>query len=342
MYTLHVYTNTIQIPVLVLGPHKEEITKPIAENRFSVSIDDGPSFRATHARMEGDDPISLSILLDVSGDSAELMPKIGDAIASLAPQFLHPKDRVSIYAMDCSLVRSWNNLPAESVGLKAGVDSALRSWTNRKANKHEPKCQYPVHLWDAAAYAVSESRELPGRRVILVVSDGRDKGSKRSWSEVRAYAQSTGATIFGMTYLPPYMVEGEQMAGGSRMGSGNRIGGGNVVSRPSGMDDPFQALSGLSGGVVLSANKKSLEETLRRFTTILRERYIVEFPRPANATAGEHAMQVRVEKSGPDMIRWGGVTVPIPDAALLADPTTVPSDPSLTPQQGNHHSTKSP
>jgi hypothetical protein len=168
-----------------------------------------------------------------------------------------------------------------------------------------------VHLWDAVAYVLSEMHELPGRRMILVVSDGWDTGSKRSWNEVRGYAQSTGATIFGMTYLPPYMTDREQTAG-----------------------NPFQALCGLTGGLVLSTSRNSLEERLRRFTAILRERYIVEFPRPANATAGEHTMQVKVEKSGPDLIRWAGATVPIADAAVLADPTTVRSDPSLSPQQG--------
>jgi len=66
IHTLHVYTNLIQIPTLVLGPNRERLTKPIAENRFSVSIDSGPKFRATHVRLEGDDAISLSILLDVS------------------------------------------------------------------------------------------------------------------------------------------------------------------------------------------------------------------------------------------------------------------------------------
>ena len=68
--TLHVYTNLIQIPTLVLGPSLESIKKPIAENRFSVSIDDGPWFPAIHVRPEGDDPIALSILLDVNGDTS--------------------------------------------------------------------------------------------------------------------------------------------------------------------------------------------------------------------------------------------------------------------------------
>jgi hypothetical protein len=64
--TLHVYENLIQIPTLVLGPNPERLKTPIAEKRFSVRIDNGPWFRAAHVRMEGDDPISLSILLDVS------------------------------------------------------------------------------------------------------------------------------------------------------------------------------------------------------------------------------------------------------------------------------------
>jgi hypothetical protein len=100
--TLHVYTNLIQIPTLVLGPNRERLKTPIAEKRFSVRIDSGPWFRATHVRREGDDPISLSILLDVSGDASKLMPKISDVIAGLAPLSLHPKDHVSIYVLDCS------------------------------------------------------------------------------------------------------------------------------------------------------------------------------------------------------------------------------------------------
>ena len=80
--TLHVYANTIQIPVLVLGADREP-TAAIDPGRFEVSLDGGPKFRATHVRREGDDPISLAILLDVSGQEKELIPKIGEAISGL-------------------------------------------------------------------------------------------------------------------------------------------------------------------------------------------------------------------------------------------------------------------
>jgi hypothetical protein len=324
IHTLHVYTNLIQIPTLVLQSDRERIPKPIAESRFSVSLDNGPWFRATHVRLEGDDAISLSILLDVNGDTAELMPKIGDAIGNLAPLSLHPKDRISIYVMDCTLVRSWNDISAASAGLKVAVNGALQSWTIRTHKKHAPKCQQSVHLWDVVAHIVGTEYNLPGRRVVLVVSDGRDRGSGHSWNEVRAYATAAGVAVFGMTDVPSYA-----MSSGRMFPQTNR-------------EDPFQSLCELSGGLVLSTNVRSLAETLRQFTTMLRERYIVEFPRPAKSTAGSHEMQVKIAKDSGDFIRSAGIGVPLPDAAVLADPTTVPSDPTLTPELGTRSPIKKP
>lgn len=84
-----------------------------------------------------------------------------------------------------------------------------------------------------------------------------------------------------------------------------------------------------------------LDFTIHRFVTLVRERYIVEFPRPANATSGEHVKEIRI--SGEDyFIRPAGTSVPLPDPALLVDPTTVPSDPSLTPEVGKRRPMREP
>jgi hypothetical protein len=315
IHTLHVYTNLIQIPVLVLSPNRERLNKPIAESRFSVSIDSGRWFRATHVRQEGEDPISLSILLDVSGDEAKLMPKIADAIADLAPLSLHLKDHVSIYGLDCSLVRSLNDQVAETGQLKRSVDIALEPWMIRRQEKPKQNCKQGVHLWDALTYLTGELYKLPGRRVILALSTGDDEGSDRTWNEVRTYAQATGVAVFGMSYVPAYATNSNSA----------------ILRRSS--EDPFRSLCELSGGMVFLTDARSLADTLKRFTTTVRERYIVEFPRPANATSGEHSMEVKIGNSA-DFIRSAGISVPIPDADLLADPTTVPSDPSRTPELG--------
>jgi hypothetical protein len=324
IHTLHVYTNVLQIPTLVLGPNRERIKTPIVQSRFSVSIDTGPWFRATHVRQEGNDPISLSILLDVSGASENLMPKMAETIAGLAPLSLHPKDHVSIYALDCSLVRSLNDWPADGANLKVGVEKALESWMERREEKQKPDCSQRAHLWDAIGHLAVELSNLPGRRVILAVSEGKDDGSTRTWNEVRAYAQSAGVAIFGLTYVPSYAQDT-----------------GRAFRRWS-TEDPFHLLCELSGGMVFLSSTRSLESSLTTFTTTVRERYIVEFPRPSNATSGEHGMQVKIAKGDLDFVRSAGISVPIPDPALLTDPTTVSVGPQQAPEIGNRHTMSKP
>jgi hypothetical protein len=324
IHTLHVYANLIQIPTLVLDSKWRLLKAPIPESRFSISIDYGPWFRATHVRQEGDDAISLSILLDVGGDSSKLMPKIADAIGGLAPLGLHEKDHVSIYAMDCDLVRSSNDVPAESAHLKMEVDQALQAWKTRQNAKPVPHCEQSVHLWDGVAFVISELSKLPGRRVIVAVSDGSDKGSRHSWNEVRTYAEAKGVAVFGVTYIP----------------SDSGISAAPEVWRWS-SEDPFHSLCELSGGVVSLTSPSMLTFTLERIVTMLRERYIVEFPRPANGTSGVHSQEIRIAK-GSYFIRPAGDSFPIPDAAVLADPTTVKSDPTLTPEQGKRKPMEKP
>src|SRR5215471_861451 len=149
IHTLHVYTNLVQVPTLVLQGNLQPLTAPISEKRFSISIDSGPWFQVTHVRLEGNDPISMSILLDTN--AKDFMPGISDDIAALAPAWLAPRDHVSIYAMDCGLIRSLNDVPAEREILKRGTDATLREWVARRG-KRDSACKKPVALWDSLGY----------------------------------------------------------------------------------------------------------------------------------------------------------------------------------------------
>lgn len=97
--------------------------------------DNGLLFRATHVRVEGDDP--LSALLDVSGEAAKLMSKISDAIAGHAPLSLHSKDHVSIYAVDCSPIQSFNDVPGERLSRRMAQPS-LNTSARFAGNKLRP------------------------------------------------------------------------------------------------------------------------------------------------------------------------------------------------------------
>jgi hypothetical protein len=264
----------------------------------------GPKFRPTHVRLEGEDPIALSILLDVGESDAQLMPDIDDVVAGLSPTFLRRGDRVSIYALDCTLTRSLYNVPADSTQLKDGVDAALRLWNSRGQRK-QAHCKKAVHLWDALTLMTENLSSLRGRRVILAVTDGHDRGSSNTWNELRRFAAAGAVAIFGMT---PH----------------------ELLPSP---EDVFALVCGLTGGVVLATDKSKIRRDLERFTDMLRDRYILEFPRTDNAPAGLHTIDVTIGNSNA-VIRSTGISVPITDPRILADPTTVPSDPSHAPQLG--------
>ena len=308
--TLHVYENLIQIPVLVLDPLGAPL-EPIDPRRFAISIDSGPQFRPRYVRLEGDDPISLSILLDARGPEDDLLPKIDDAIAGLAPLSLQERDHVSVYALDCALIKTLDDAPADQERLRRAVDSALRSWTYRRENKHRSDCNPTLHLSEALTFLMDGLHRRPGRHVMLAITDGNDKGSKYSWNDVKTYATATGVAVFGMVYIPS----------------------GFGPHRSTSYEDTFKSVCELSGGMIFPSNGRDVAETLQRFTKTVRERYIVEFPPPFNSTAGGHRLQVTIDKLNA-FIRWAGITVPMTDPAVLADPTTVPADPSRAPVVG--------
>jgi hypothetical protein len=211
-----------------------------------------------------------------------------------------------------------DDAPAESESLKVAVNEALQTWM-------EPglKCEESVHLWDALTLMTAPLSKLPGRRVILAVTDGHDKHSAHTWYELSRLTQATGVTVFGIRYVP------------SHAGTENS----RFLTWSS--EDPFLSVCELSGGVVFLSPPDKLDVTLQRFVRLLRERYIVEFPRPANATAGEHVKEIRISGDA-YFIRPAGISVPIPDPTLLADPSTVPSNPSLTPEVGNRKPMRTP
>jgi hypothetical protein len=308
MTTLHVYTDLVQMPTLILSQGQKGIEPRIDERRFSIRVDSGPWFKVTHVRPEGDDPISLSILLDHS--AMDLTSEIDRQIADMAPDLLTPRDKVSLYGLGCGLNRSLHDKPANRAMLLQGVEALITPW--RSTTWKEQRCtQHHVGLWDALGYIAKQMEGVSGRRVILVVSDGNDHGSVRKWNELRAYVQAAGIAVFGITMpLRPT----------------------SIMARND--TYPFLALCELTGGTLMVRMPEFMEETLQRFVIMLRERYILEFPRPSNSTRGAHAVDIRIAGGDKYYVRATAVTARLLDESVKKDPTTVPSDPSRAPEQG--------
>ncbi len=324
--TLHVYTNLKQVSVLALT-HDYQRMKPLDPSGFRISLDSGPLFRPTYVRREGDDPISLAILIDASKPYNDgWLPAFVKTIATLPPDFLRSQDRVSVYAIDCTLIRTTYDIGANPAALADGIQRAMASWQIRQTRNEElkrenkappPNCRAGLPLWDYMLEVLKDLDQQPGRRVLLAITDGGDDGSKTLWTNVLFHAQIHSETVFGL--IP-------------------------TINPPS-FDDPENKLKEIcvnSGGIKLQANQRTTLSRLKEFTQMVRERYILEYPRVPNERPGVHIIAVSYRKKSSLYISATGITVPIASEDEKESRKTIQTDPSRTPEFGSRKALPKP
>ncbi|HEY4357650.1 MAG TPA: hypothetical protein VGN16_17995 [Acidobacteriaceae bacterium] len=326
-YTLHVYANSIQIPTLTLTKSHKNIPGLTARS-FDITLDHGPKFHPTMVKTEGDSPISLGILLDVSGPMEAENDVLRSNIAALATHSFLPHDHVSVFGVDCKIIRTLNDAPATADNLQQGVDRALWSATAHDGISAAPRCATGKHLWDSIAGAVTSMAGLPGYRVLLVITDGQDFGSLNRWSEVQRLAVDKAVTVFAICPTRP----------GQFMGNS-----GTVVSavRFTVVEDPLDFLCGDTGGLVLEGKPPAVADEVPHVLELVRNRYILVFPRPSNESRGAHYLDVKISQKDA-IVRPAGVGLPLPDPSIENDPSTVPSNNSNAPKFGNRRPLPAP
>ncbi len=332
--TLHVYTNLKQVPVLVLSKDYERM-KPIDPSGFRISLDSGPRFRPTYVRREGEDPLSLAILIDASKPDNELLPSLMSAIAALPPDFLHPQDRVSVYAIDCTLIRTTYESAASPAVLADGVQRAMMPWQilqtqNEELKKEKkalpPPCRVRLPLWDSMAEVLQDLDEQPGRRVLLAITDGKDTGSKTLWTKIMTEAQINSVTVFG--FMPTLTLISKDPQKVSEIFHINSA----YLQSP---EDKFEQICVQSGGIRLQSTEHIAMYELKEFTQMLRERYILEFPRSVKEEAGAHTLAVFYSKKRDLYIAAAGISVPTATEDERKGGNTIQADPLKTPEEGD-------
>jgi VWFA-related protein len=329
-FTLHVYTDLVQLPTLVLDSEQRPMA-PVDPGKFNLSLDSGPRFHPVHVRREGDDPIDLAILFDLSGSQSQAMPAFQQAFSSWIFGSLSPRDTVSLYAVDCTTIRTADNVPADPDRLRTSLENALSS-TAIHGGKKKPACGNKDHLWDSLYTMAHRLSTLPGRRVILTLSDGSDGASHITPTDLHLYAASQSVTIFGLTVLD---AGGPISSGGPASRSSGRRNTSSSSVTPASGENPFDIVCQLTGGLVLRVpGEKDIPKNLRLFVAMLRGRYILEFPRPSNGEGGHHDIEVTLDRTVA-FIRSSGISFPVQDPSLAADPNYVPSaDPNRAPTLG--------
>lgn len=338
--TLHVYTNLEQIPTLVLTQDHLRL-RSVDTTAFRVRLNSGRPFSPRHVRREGDDPISLAILIDASSLHNDLLPQLAESISALAPDYLHPQDHVAIYRFGCDLIRTLYFKPADPALLKVAVVTAMSTWRSdeeaEQAKVSAVSCKPTMPLWDSMAKALQDLEQQNGRRVLLVISDGEDGRSKTKWSEVMHRAQTDSTAVFAFTNLDvqtkvnnalfadKFLLPLTSAPGTAR----------HWTAPPANPEDKLDQICELSGGLEFQTEQRYESFELKEFTQMLRERYILEYPRGNDRQPGVYTLEVSLKGSSNLYIRPSGIAVPIATHDELNGlNVNQPADPSTKPTEG--------
>ena len=187
--------------------------------------------------------------------------------------------------------------------------------TTAELQQRQVKCDTNVRLWDSVAVVGATLYQQPGRRVLLVVSDGNDAGSFFRWNQLSTFTAGRGVTVFAV----------------SDPGNSWRI----HVAREhrrilSSEIDRLSKLCQLTGGLNLESSPAGLIQSLSNILTLVRDRYIVEFPRPMGSQLTSSTLDVRI-KGGHTLVHASGISFPPAtapetnkDAVTKAQPRPVP------------------
>ncbi|RRA48432.1 hypothetical protein [Acidipila sp. EB88] len=316
--TLHAYTNLIELPVLVLS-RAHKALPPIGPEKFGVRLNGSPIIHPRYVRREGADPITLGIFIDVARNRSSFLHGLDEAISAIYP-LLQPQDRVVFYGMGCKL---WRTRVVSPVPDPQALTIALRNVLDRAESGSGllTPCAQPVHLWDALVVVSQEITAPPGHRpVLLALTDGYDSGSSVRWPDLRRYANYHSVTLFGLVDQHTALPGGSVHESNFPLGLEGLDGffGSTVIQ------SYLPVVTELTGGMVLRSGATQLPKTMARFIDLLRDRYILYFPRGADFPMGPVAIEVSDGRAG-SFIRPAGASVPLSDPAVLSDPTTVPS-----------------
>jgi Ca-activated chloride channel homolog len=208
-------------------------------------------------------PITVVVMLDTSGSMTLAL----DLVKSAAEQFL-----LRLLPEDQGMVGAFNDkIEFHPEGFTNSRDELVRSLK-------ELDFGYPTRLYDAVNESMAQLNGIPGRKVVLVFTDGDDNASKVGSGNVTDRGRAEDVMVYSIG------LENEYFDGARRVRS-----------------SPDRGLRRLSeetgGGFFLLKKTDELTSTFTRVAQELHSQYVLGFT-PQVLDGKVHKLEVRLKKPG--------------------------------------------
>ncbi len=180
------FTNRVDVQFVELYTSvvdgKGRPVEGLAQNDFSV-LEDGTPQQLRRFELVRDVPVYAGILLDTSGSMGE-GEKLDEAVRGALRFFqkvVTPRDRVAVitFSDQPSLAVRFTNQEDVLAGGLAGLTA-----------------EGNTALYDSLIYALYYFGGVKGKRAIVILSDGKDEGSRHTYNDALEYARRSGVALY--------------------------------------------------------------------------------------------------------------------------------------------------
>jgi VWFA-related protein len=213
-------------------------------------------------------PLTIGILLDTSGSQQNVLPMEKESTATFLRDVLTPKDEAFLISFDINvdLLADYTNRASEiSRALnKASINTGA---TYGSVTGNDPP--RGTLLFDAVYLAAHDKLSMEsGRKVLVLLTDGDDQGSRETLKTATEAAQKSNAIIYVILIADRAFYSSQGMIYGG--------------------DGDMQRLASDTGGRVINVgnNGKRLEDALYQIQDELRTQYLLSYTPTNNKADG--------------------------------------------------------
>jgi VWFA-related protein len=213
---IKVDVDVVNVLCTVRGRNGALVTN-LDQDHFEIREDGKPQQIRYFAR-ETDLPLTLGLLVDVSGSVRRLVQSEKDTAERFLKQVLRPQDQAMLAGFS-STVKLWQDF-TDSPSLLVSTIEQMHAIPFRGVPKDGGPAPCTL-LYDAVqSTAVDKFQSVPGRKAMLVISDGIDIGSRQTIEGAIRAAQSANIMVYGICYRSskisgcPYLQQLSEPTGG--------------------------------------------------------------------------------------------------------------------------------
>jgi VWFA-related protein len=176
-----VNVNFVELYTTVLDRQNRPL-EGLAQKDFAVT-EDGTKQEIARFERVTDLPIHAAVALDVSASMDKSLDKARQAALEFFQRTIRPKDRGAVITFNDHpnlTVKFTNDVPTLAGGL-AGL-----------------KAERGTALYDSIIFTLYYFTGVKGQRALLIISDGKDEGSRFTYDDALDYARRAGVTIYAI------------------------------------------------------------------------------------------------------------------------------------------------